>query len=127
MNLLLDTHTLIWLLEGDGNLSVSARKQIENPDNTNFISIATFWEIAIKLSLNKLVMKISISQLKRLVWENGLEVLPIAIEDTLLVSQLPFHHRDPFDRLLAAQAMNQNMSLVSRDRAMSLYDVKVIW
>ncbi|WP_031431071.1 type II toxin-antitoxin system VapC family toxin [Methylomicrobium agile] len=127
MNLLLDTHTLIWLLEGDENLSVSARKQIENPDNTNFISIATFWEIAIKLSLNKLVMKISISQLKRLVWENGLEVLPIAIEDTLLVSQLPFHHRDPFDRLLAAQAMNQNMSLVSRDRAMSLYDVKVIW
>lgn len=127
MNLLLDTHTLIWLLEGDGNLSVSARKQIENPDNTNFISIATFWEIAIKLSLNKLVMKISISQLKRLVWENGLEVLPIAIEDTLLVSQLPFHHRDPSDRLLAAQAMNQNMSLVSRDRAMSLYDVKVIW
>jgi len=127
MNLLLDTHTLIWLLEGDDNLSTSARQLIESPDNINFVSIATFWEIAIKLSLNKLAMQISMHQLKQLVWENGLEILPITIEDAICVSQLPFQHRDPFDRLLIAQAMNQNMSLISRDQAMSLYNIKTFW
>ena len=127
MNLLLDTHALIWLLEGDNNLSVTAKDQIENPANTNFVSVATFWEIAIKSSLNKLEMQIPIQQLKQLIWENGIEVLPITIEDTLFVSQLPFYHKDPFDRLLVAQSTNENMILVSRDEAMPLYNVQTIW
>ncbi len=127
MNLLLDTHTLIWLLEGDDNLSTVAREQIENSDNTNFVSVATFWEIAIKVSLNKLDMKISIQNLKQLIWENGIEVLPITIEHTLFVSELPFYHKDPFDRLLVAQSVIENMILVSRDEAMPLYNVQTIW
>jgi PIN domain nuclease of toxin-antitoxin system len=127
MNLLLDTHTLIWLLEGDANLSAAAKEQIENPANTNFVSVATFWEIAIKVSLKKLEMQIPIQNLKQLVWENGIEVLPITIENTLFVSQLPFYHKDPFDRLLVAQAVNENMILVSRDEAMPLYNVQTIW
>ncbi len=127
MNLLLDTHTLIWLLEGDNNLSSTATEQIENPANTNFVSVATFWEIAIKISLNKLEMQMPILQLKQLIWENGIEILPITIEDALFVSQLPFYHRDPFDRLLVAQAMNENMILVSKDEALSLYNVQILW
>ena len=127
MNLLLDTHTLIWFLEGDANLSATAKKLIENPANTNFVSVATFWEMAIKVSLNKLEMQISIQNLKQLLWENGIEVLPITIENTLFVSQLPFHHKDPFDRLLVAQAVNENMILVSKDEAMPLYNVQTIW
>lgn len=127
MNLLLDTHTLIWFLEGDANLSAAAKEQIENPANTNFVSVATFWEIAIKVSLKKLEMQIPIQNLKQLVWENGIEVLPITIENTLFVSQLPFYHKDPFDRLLVAQAVNENMILVSRDEAMPLYKVQTIW
>ena len=127
MNLLLDTHTLIWFLEGDANLSMAAKEQIENPANTSFVSLATFWEIVIKVSLNKLEMQIAIQDLKQLIWKNGLEVLPITIEDTLFVSQLPFYHKDPFDRLLVAQAVNDNMILVSRDEAMQLYNVQTIW
>ena len=125
--MLLDTHTLIWLLEGDDNLSAAAKEQIENSANTNFVSVATFWEIAIKVSLNKLEMKISIQNLKQLIWENGIEVLPITIENALFVSQLPFYHKDPFDRLLVAQAVNENMILVSRDEAIPLYNVQTIW
>lgn len=127
MNLLLDTHTLIWFLEGETTLSTNAKKLIENPANTNFVSVATFWEMAIKVSLKKLEMQISIQNLKKLLWENGIEVLPITIENTLFVSQLPFHHKDPFDRLLIAQAVNENMILVSKDEAMHLYNVQTIW
>jgi len=127
MNLLLDTHTLIWFLEGDANLSTTAKNLIENSDNTNFVSVATFWEMAIKVSLNKLEMQISIQDLKQLIWENGMEVLPITIENTLYVSQLPFYHKDPFDRLLVAQAVNENMILVSRDEAIPLYNVRTVW
>jgi PIN domain nuclease of toxin-antitoxin system len=127
MNLLLDTHTLIWFLEGDTTLSTDAKNLIENPANTNFVSVATFWEMAIKVSLKKLEMQISIQNLKKLLWENGIEVLPITIENTLFVSQLPFHHKDPFDRLLIAQAVNENMILISKDEAMHLYNVQTIW
>jgi len=127
MNLQLDTHTLIWFLEGDANLSAAAKEQIENCANTSFVSLATFWEIAIKVSLKKLEMKTPLQHLKQLIWENGLEVLPITIENTLFVSQLPFYHRDPFDRLLVAQAVNENMILVSRDEAMQLYNEQTIW
>lgn len=127
MNLLLDTHTLIWFLEGDESLSSVARKQIENTSNTNFVSVASFWEIAIKVSLNKLVMQTSTENLKQLVFENGIEILPITAENALFVSQLPFHHKDPFDRLLIAQAINQNMLLVSKDEFMPLYPVQIIW
>lgn len=126
MNLLLDTHTLIWLLEGDVNLSKAAKEQIENPDNFNFVSITTFWEIAIKISLNKLDMRISIHDLKQLIWENGLDVLPITIEQTLFVSQLPFYHKDPFDRLLVAQAKIENLVIVSRDDALKLYNANYL-
>ena len=91
------------------------------------MSVATFWEIAIKSSLNKLEMQIPIQQLKQLIWENGIEVLPITIEDALFVSQLHFYHKDPFDRLLVAQSTNENMILVSRDEAMPLYNVQTIW
>jgi len=127
MNLLLDTHTVIWFFEGDSNLGAAAKNHIENAANTNFVSIATFWEIAIKISINKLNMQIPLQNLKSLIWKNGMEILPITIEHTLLVSQLPFHHKDPFDRLLAAQSMNENMVLVSRDEKFKFYNIQTIW
>jgi len=127
MNLLLDTHTLIWFLEGDDNLSTTAKDYIENAANTNFVSIAAFWEMAIKISIDKLEMQIPLQKLKPLIWKNGMEILPITIEHTLQVSQLPFHHKDPFDRLLAAQCMSENMVLVSRDEKFKLYDIQTFW
>jgi len=104
MNLLLDTHALIWLTEADNHLSQSAKSAIENPVNTCFVSVASFWEMAIKTSLGKLEMQIPLTTLKSLIIENGIEILPIEVGHTLLIAQLPFHHKDPFDRLLIAQA-----------------------
>lgn len=127
MNLLFDTHTLIWFLEGDDNLSRKVKQYIENPEHIKFVSIATFWEIAIKVSLNKLVMRISIDDLKRIIWESSLEVLPITADHALFVSQLPFHHRDPFDRILVAQASIERMTIASKDEALQLYDIQTVW
>jgi PIN domain nuclease of toxin-antitoxin system len=127
MNLLLDTHTLIWFLEGDSHLGSTAKRYIENANNINFVSMATFWEIAIKISLNKLELQMPLPPLKSLIWENGMEILPITIEHTLLVSQLPFYHKDPFDRLLVAQTMSENMVLLRRDEKFNLYNIKTIF
>lgn len=127
MNLLLDTHTLIWFLEGDNHLSLTAKSYIEEASHTNFVSMATFWEMAIKISLNKLELRKPLPDLESLIWENGIEILPITIEHTLLVSQLPFYHKDPFDRLLVAQAMSENMTLLSGDEKFKLYPIQVIW
>ncbi len=127
MNLLLDTHTLIWLAEADNNLSQPAKSAIENPANTCYVSIATFWEMAIKTSLGKLEIQIPLAQLKQLVIENGIEILPIEFEHTLLITQLPFHHKDPFDRLLIAQAKLEKMTLLSRDEKFVHYDIQILW
>lgn len=128
MNLLWDTHTVIWFFEGDAiNLGRNAKLQIENPVNANFISIITFWEIAIKLSMGKLDMKIAMADLYALVWENGIEILPIQFEHTLTVSNLAFLHKDPFDRMLIAQASCENMHIVGKDEYFKQYDVQMIW
>lgn len=127
MNLLWDTHTLIWFIEGDNNLGITARSYIENSQNTNFVSIATFWEIAIKVSINKLTLQIPLKNLKNLLWENGIEILPVTFEQTLLVSQLPFYHRDPFDRLLIAQAIHEKIVLLTKDEKFALYNIQTVW
>ena len=92
-----------------------------------FVSVATFWEMAIKTSIGKLEMKMPFTQLKGLITENGIEILPIDIEHTLLIAELPFYHKDPFDRLLIAQAINENMTLLSRDEKFLLYAIKTLW
>jgi len=127
MNLLLDTHALIWLAEGDDNLSQAAKSEIENPVNSSFVSVASFWEMAIKISLSKLELRIPLAELERLVVENGIKILPIETVHTLLVADLPFHHKDPFDRLLIAQAMTEKMALLSKDEKFSLYGIETLW
>ena len=127
MNLLLDTHTLIWFLEGDCRLGLTAKNYIENANNTNFVSVATFWEIAIKVSIDKLKLQMPLQSLKSLIEENAMEILPITIEHTVLVSQLPFHHKDPFDRLLVAQSIIEDMVLLSGDEKFKSYNTQVIW
>src|SRR5947209_8552375 len=97
---LLDTHTLIWFIGGNKELSATARRSIEGDDVINFVSIASLWEIAIKVSLHKLELKAPFSEVNNQLVENGFELLPVTFEDTLTVSTLPFHHRDPFDRIL---------------------------
>lgn len=128
MNLLLDTHTFIWYLEGSSELSETSRDLIENPDNTNFISIASFGEIAIKLSIGgKLELAKPFEKLNQFAWENNITVLPIRFPHTALVRTLPFYHKDPFDRIIIAQSIVEEMSILSRDSHFDAYSVHRVW
>lgn len=127
MKYLLDTHTFVWFLNGDKNLSGKAKKEILKASNEKFISIAGIWEMAIKVSLGKLKINCPFKDVLSQIEENGFLILPISFEHTLFVSQLEFHHRDPFDRLILAQAMVEDMVLISKDRSFKNYDVKVLW
>ncbi len=131
MNLLLDTHTFLWFIDGNPKLSPSARRLIEDVANTSYVSIASLWEIAVKASLGKLHLgqpfDILIPQQLKL---NGFIVLGITVAHTAQVAALPFprdNHRDPFDRLLIAQALNEHMPIVSRDDAFDAYGVTRLW
>lgn len=128
MNLLLDTHTLIWFSEGDSKkLSSKARNAIENKGNEKSVSMVTFWEIAIKASLGKLILRRELRELIKFVDEHRFNVLPIKTDHTLNLLDLALHHRDPFDRLLIAQALTENFQIVTKDPAFSLYPIKTIW
>ncbi|MBN1926629.1 MAG: type II toxin-antitoxin system VapC family toxin [Prolixibacteraceae bacterium] len=127
MNYLLDTHTLIRFLSGDDKLSHRSKEIIENQDNSKFISIATIWEIAIKLSLDKFKFEKGFKEFLNLIGENGFDIIPITFDNALIVSTLKFIHRDPFDRLIVAQAMTDNLTIITRDEFIERYDVKIIW
>ena len=128
MELILDTHTFIWFVNGDKNLTTKAREAIEEyPSNFSYISIASLWEMAIKISLDKLEIRYPFEQILTQLYENGFEILPITFEHVLVVSELPFHHRDPFDRLIVAQAMTEKMTIISKDESFDDYEVKRLW
>jgi len=124
---LLDTHTLIWFIGGNNELSEAARRSIEGENVTNFVSIASLWEIAIKVSLNKLELKTPFNQINMQLLKNGFELLPVTFEDTLTVAALPFHHRDPFDRIIIAQAITNGLTIISKDEHFPSYGVNLIW
>ena len=127
MNYLLNTHTLIWFLNGDKDLSSNARKAIESFEALNFVSIASLWEIAIKVSLGRLDLKTSFEKIEEEIIKNNFKMLPITFRDTMVLSTLPFHHRDPFDRLLIAQSMNNKFIVISKDQRFDSYKIKLLW
>jgi PIN domain nuclease of toxin-antitoxin system len=125
---LLDTHTFIWLAVGDSRLSDEARACVAEPENQLLLSVASIWEMAIKKSQGRLELTVSLSdfvkdQLAALVTQ----LLDIRSEHALLVEGLPFHHRDPFDRLLVAQAIRENLIVVGADRSFDKYGVRRLW
>jgi len=127
MNYLLDTHILIWFLNGDKDLSSNARKAIESREAINFVSIVSLWEIAIKISLNRLDLKSPFEKIGVEISNNNFQMLPITFQDTLILSSLPFHHSDPFDRLLIAQSINNKFTVISKDQYFTSYKIKVLW
>ena len=127
MDNLLDTHTLIWFINGDDAVSAKARQQIEDNIDSNYVSIASLWEMAIKIRLEKLEMNCSFKELSALLNANAFKILPISFEDTLTISLLPFHHRDPFDRMLVAQAKNNGLKILSKDSVFEQYELDVVW
>lgn len=127
MNILLDTHTFLWYLEDSKQLSSKAAELLEDPSNNLRLSIASLWEISIKLGLGKLSLQNSFSELEEVLQQLKIEVLPITFSDTECYLNLPLHHRDPFDRILVAQAINHSLVLVSCDVAFDAYDLQRLW
>jgi len=128
VRLLLDTHSFLWFIGGSLSLSPKARALIEDADNQPFLSMASLWEMAIKLSIGRLSLgqpfETLIPEQMKL---NGIELLQIEMPHIVAVASLPFHHRDPFDRLLVAQAIVEQMPIVSGDPAFDLYTIQRLW
>lgn len=128
MKLILDTLSFLYFIEGNSKLSGQARALIEDVGNDKLISTASLWEIAIKISKGRLTLadnlEILIPQQMAI---NGFNFLNIEIDHVYVVAKLPFHHKDPFDRLLIAQSMMENFPIVSSDTAFDDYDVQRLW
>ncbi|MEW5770456.1 MAG: type II toxin-antitoxin system VapC family toxin [Pseudomonadota bacterium] len=128
MRLLLDTHVFLWWVVDAPELSAKARKAIADEGNACFLSLASCWEMAIKASLGKLRLAMPLDRfIPEQLAANGFSLLNIDFRHAARVEALPFHHRDPFDRLLVAQAQAEKLTLVSADAVLSDYGVKRIW
>ena len=128
MQYLLDTHVLLWWITADKRLSTKAKELIKSHRNTIYWSVASSWEVSIKYALGKLSFDeppedLLPSELNK----NHIETLPILNEHAFLAGQLPIHHKDPFDRMLVAQARIEALAVISNDSKFQLYDVDVFW
>jgi PIN domain nuclease of toxin-antitoxin system len=125
---LLDTHALLWFVFDDARLSDTAAATIENERVTKLLSKASLWEITIKTQIGKLNLGMSLTDFfERFIINREIELIDIELGHLVVYQTLPLHHRDPFDRLLAAIARKLNIPIVSADSCFSKYDVKVIW
>jgi PIN domain nuclease of toxin-antitoxin system len=125
---LIDTHALIWFVDQDQLLGAAARAIMTDPANELLLSAATIWEIAIKVSLNKLSLTLPFrTWMEKAIADLSLTVLPVSVRDAETVIGLPNHHRDPFDRMLAAQAIVEDVPLVSLDAIFDRYGIHRIW
>ena len=127
MNNLLDTHTVIWFINGNKEISSKAIDTILSNPEGNYVSIVSLWEIAIKKSINKIDLKFTFEDFNQEIIRNAFKILPVTYIDTLQVSKMPFHHNDLFDRIIIAQAQNNNFNLISTDKHFSSYNVNLIW
>jgi len=128
MKLLADTHALIWFSENDPRLSLAAKLAMESSENQCHYSVASIWELAIKSRLGKIRMGSPLGvQFRRNLIRNGFDELAVQFDHAAYVSTMPLHHRDPFDRLLIAQAQREGMAIISQDEAFDAYKVLRIW
>ena len=128
MRLLLDTHTFLLFIQGNDDLSDVARALIEDSANQKLISIASLWEISIKVSIGKLEIEMPMTELvKNQVLGNAFDILDISPQHLDELAKLTFHHKDPFDRLMIAQSLAEGISIVSKDNAFRGYSAQLIW
>jgi PIN domain nuclease of toxin-antitoxin system len=127
MAFLLDTHTFLWFVSGDPNLPSSVRNKIIDVNQSCFLSSASLWEITIKRQIGKLDLNISLEELFEYIDRNQFEIIPITYDHLLTLSNLPFHHRDPFDRLIVSQAIAENLIVISKDKGLKKYKIKQQW
>jgi PIN domain nuclease of toxin-antitoxin system len=127
MRVLLDTHVLFWWFEDASKLSKRTTNVISNAENSVLVSAASAWELAIKANLGKLDAIPLVMTLDQQITEAGFEAISISLEQAMRAGLLPMHHRDPFDRLLVAQAQDLNVPILSSDTGLDKYDVKRLW
>jgi PIN domain nuclease of toxin-antitoxin system len=127
MDILLDTHAFLWYVTGDNQLPGRIIKTINDTENRCYISIASIWEIAIKLSLDKVEIDGGFDTIIDFLDNNDFEILPIDLADTKALLSLEFHHRDPFDRMIIAQAETSGLVIVTKDGYFGKYRVETIW
>ena len=128
MKLLLDTHAFLWFSLNDPKLSSVARATIVDPRNSTSVSVGSLWEIAIKVRLGNLRLLVPFDSIVREAYTTpGLDVLHIQPQHLLRLAQLPFHHRDPFDRLFVSQVLSDSLTLVSADEILDAYGIQRIW
>ena len=131
MRYLIDTHVFLWFVTNAKDLSNTAKSLMEDGNNEIFLSIASLWEISIKTALGKLSIKGAYESVMDDVLDNSIQILPIEFAHTVEQNKLPFHHRDPFDRIIISQAIIENVDFISSDAAFDAYlngkSVKRIW
>lgn len=124
---LLDSHTIIWYLSGNENLSTNCLELIEDTSNEITVSIVSYWEMGIKISIDKLTLPIPLKDFIKLAKDKKIQTDSIPEEAVVLLQNLPFHHKDPFDRLLVAQALQERIPILSKDSQFDAYGVNRIW
>jgi PIN domain nuclease of toxin-antitoxin system len=128
MRLLLDSHAFIWADDQPEKLSSAAKAGCENPTNELILSVASVWEMQLKIMLGKLSLRKPLrSVIEDWIQQNMILILPVSLEHIFHLDTLSRHHKDPFDRLLIAQAMAEGLTIVTHDRAFALYNIPVLW
>jgi PIN domain nuclease of toxin-antitoxin system len=128
MKVLLDTQTLLWIVTQNSQLSAVARDIYLDEDNEILLSMASIWELALKISLNKLTMKESLPEfVQNHVKANDIKILNIELPHILALEKLPWHHRNPFDRIIISQSMKENIPILSANEELDFYSVTRIW
>lgn len=128
MKFLADTHAFLWFVTDSPRLSVKTKALLESPDSERWLSIVSLWEIAIKTSLGKLSLAKPFEQfIPEQLARNGFQVLGLTVEHAAKVAALPLHHRDPFDRMLVAQCLVENLPLLSSDEPLDAYGIQRLW
>lgn len=126
MIVLLDTHVILWYQANDPKLSKEAHRTIGDSNNTCYVSIVSLWEIALKFSIGKLSLSMPLNDLFETIERAGFETLELSKAQLLRSAELPLHHRDPFDRMLIAQAKSEGMHLLTSDSQFARYDVSLL-
>lgn len=127
MNLLIDTHALIWFITDSEKLPLNTKQIIENKENNCYVSVATYWEIGIKTSIGRLGLNADLETIFQIIEESGFETLPITTNQILKNASLEFHHQDPFDRIIIAQSLTEKMTIITKDSQFESYSVPIIW
>jgi PIN domain nuclease of toxin-antitoxin system len=127
MDVLIDTQVLIWNFENNPKLSSKTKQIINDINNHIFVSIASFWEITIKVNINKLKIPVSINEMIEKALSLDYSILPISARHLSTLENLPLHHRDPFDRIIISSAISENLPIISVDSNFDKYSIELIW